>query len=189
MKHDEQHFQAAIEEIERHRQDTEISKLGHWAAAAVLEKVHKFALGLPATLLSILLAWLLSTQTKTILPGAGIGADLVRNIPVFISLVVSILSGMTAFLNLNEVATRHRSAAENLHALWRNCINWRTDFPDASSCDEAVKAARSYRERLNDINKDAPQIPKWAWTNAKRQRDAGSVSYTPTLVTPPEPTA
>ena len=179
MKHDVEHFRAAIDEIERHRQDTETSKLGHWAAARVFEIVHKFALGLPATLLAILLAWFLSSQTKTILPSTGLGSELISNIPVFISLTVSILSGLTTFLNLNELATRHRTAAENLHALWRNCINWRTDFPDASSCDEAVKAARSYRERLNDINKDAPQIPKWAWKGAQRQRAAGSVSYTP----------
>lgn len=189
MKHDDEHFRAAIAEIERHRQDTEISKLGHWVAAGVYEKVHKFALGLPATLLSILLAWILSSQTKAVFSDTAFSAELIHNVPVFISLMVSILSGMTAFLNLNDLATRHRTAAENLHALWRNCINWKTDFPDASSCDDAVKAAQSYRERLNDINKDAPQIPKWAWKGARRQRVAGSVSYNPTPLLLHEPEA
>lgn len=97
--------------------------------------------------------------------------------PVFISLVVSLLSGMTAFLNLSDLAVRHRTAAENLNALWRNCRNWETDFPDVSFCEAAVTAVQGYRARLNDINGDAPQIPKWAWKATQRQRDEGSVSY------------
>ena len=175
--YDENHFRAAIDEIKRHLEDTETSKLGHWAAARRYERVHKLALGLPATVLSIVLAWLVSSQTRTVLPAAGIGSELVRNIPVFISLVVSLLSGMTAFLNLSDLAIRHRTAAENLNALWRNCRNWETDFPDASFCEAAVKAVQGYRARLNDINGDAPQIPKWAWRATRRQREEGSVSY------------
>jgi hypothetical protein len=177
VKYDENHFRAAIEEIKRHLEDTETSKLGHWAAARRYERVHKLALGLPATVLSIVLAWLVSSQTRTVLPAEGIGSDLVHNIPVFISLVVSLLSGMTAFLNLSDLAIRHRTAAENLNALWRNCRNWETDFPDATLCEAAVKAVQGYRARLNDINGDAPQIPKWAWKATHRQREEGSVSY------------
>jgi hypothetical protein len=40
-----------------------------------------------------------------------------------------------------------------------------------------VKAVQGYRARLNDINGDAPQIPKWAWRATRRQREDGSVSY------------
>lgn len=105
------------------------------------------------------------------------GGELIRNVPVFISLAASLLSGMTAFLNLGDLAIRHRTAAENLNALWRNCRNWETDFPDASFCEAAVKAVQGYRARLNGINCDAPQIPKWAWKATRKQREEGSVSY------------
>ncbi|WP_162561434.1 SLATT domain-containing protein [Methylobacterium terrae] len=96
---------------------------------------------------------------------------------MFLSLIVSLLSGLTAFLNLNETASRHRNAAESLHALWRDCKNWETDFPDASQCEAAVKRVQIYRQRLNEINRDAPQIPRWAWKSVENQRREGSVSY------------
>lgn len=177
MKNDDSHFDAVKEEIQRHLEDTELSKLGHWAAAQRYERVHKIWLGLPATVLSIVLAWIVSSPTRSALPDSGIFSELRRNVPVFISLVVSLLSGMTAFLNFSDLAIRHRNAAANLNALWRNCKNWRTDFPDSSFCEQAVKTVQGYRLRLNEINSDSPQIPRWAWKEAQRQRDDGSVAY------------
>lgn len=177
MPNDEKHFEEVKSEVWRHLEDTEISKLGHWQAARVYERCHKIYLGLPATLLSIMLAWLISSQTKATLLSAGTGQAIVLQVSVCLSLVVSLLSGLTAFLNLNETAARHRNAAESLHALWRDCCNWATDFPDASECVAAVKRVQLYRQRLNEINRDSPQIPKWAWKSVRKQKSEGSVSY------------
>ena len=184
VAYDEKHFEAVEREVLRHLEDTEASKLGHWHAARVFDRCHKIYLGLPATLLSIALAWLISSETKTTLPGFGAGQTTVLQLSVLLSLLVSLLSGLTAFLNLSETATRHRSAAESLHSLWRDCSNWRTDFPDASECKEAVKRVQLYRQRLNDINRDAPQIPKWAWKSVSKQRKEGSVSYATAAIEP-----
>lgn len=177
MPFDEKHFAEVNEEVQRHLEDTETSKLGHWRAAQVYENYHKLWLGLPATLFSIILAWLISSQTTTIPESNPWKTFFLFQLPVFLSLVVSLLSGLTAFLNLNETASRHRNAAESLHALWRDCKNWATDFPDFSQCEAAVKRVQIYRQRLNEINRDAPQIPKWAWKNVQKQRQEGSVSY------------
>ena len=177
MLFDDKHFQNVKDEVARHLEDTEVSKLGHWHAARVYERIHKLYLGLPATLLSILLAWIISSQSKTALPNLGFGQALALELPLLLSLVVSLLSGLTAFLNLNEIASRHRNTAESLHALWRDCRNWGTDFPDAQHCEAAVKRVQLYRQRLNEINRDAPQIPRWAWKSIQRQRDEGSVAY------------
>lgn len=177
MPNDDKHFAAVTEEVQRHLEDTESSKLGHWYAARIYERFHKLYLGLPATLLSIMLAWLISSQAKAALPSGGAGYALLIQVPVFLSLVVSLLSGLTAFLNLNETAARHRNAAESLHSLWRDCKNWGTDFPDRSQCEAAVKRVQLYRQRLNEINRDAPQIPRWAWKSVQKQREEGSVSY------------
>jgi hypothetical protein len=175
---DEAHFRIIGEEVQRHLEDTEASKLGHWHAARVYDRVHRMYLGLPATLLSIGLAWLLSGETQKSLPNTGIAAAILAlQVPVILSLVVSLLSGLNAFLNLSDLSTRHRGAAENLHGLWRDCKNWSTDFPDASDCERAAKAVQAYRHRLNEINRDAPQIPKWAWKSVNKQRAEGSVSY------------
>ncbi len=73
MPYDEAHFSAIREEVQRHLEDAEASKLGHWNAARVFERSHRLYLGLPATLLSIILAWLVSSQAKAALPGLGTG--------------------------------------------------------------------------------------------------------------------
>ncbi len=178
MPLDSDHFDLIREEINRHLIDTQSSKLGHWHAARIYERTHKFYLGLPATIFSIVLAWLISSQTQTALPDIGAKQTIIIQISVILSLIVSLLSGLTAFLNLNDSASRHRNAAESLHALWRECMNWNTDFPDSQQCADAMKRAQIYRQRLNDINRDAPQIPRWAWKSIKKQTDEGSVSYT-----------
>ena len=164
-------------EIQRHLEDTEISKLAHWDAAAVYGKRHSVFIGLPATILSILLTWILSSDFRQLALDSAILKAFADHVPVFIGLVVSLLSGLGTFLNFNELAIKHRTAAENLHSLWRDCKNWETDFPDESLCEKAVHAAQQYRKRLNDINRDAPQIPKWAWKSVKQQREEGSTLY------------
>ncbi|MEK6320450.1 MAG: SLATT domain-containing protein [Acidobacteriota bacterium] len=177
MAYDEQHFERVIKEVQRHLEDTEVSKLAHWHAAAVYHKRHKFYVGLPASCLSIIVTWLLSIRLDTaLLSGQGL-ALFATQASITLSLIVSILTGLGTFLNFNDLATRHRTAAENLHALWRDCKNWETDFPDHSFCEKAVQAVQQCRKRLNDINRDSPQIPKWAWKSVRVQQEEGSTSY------------
>lgn len=177
MPYDQKHFESVKEEVLRHLEDTETSKLAHWNAAAVYERRHKLFIGLPATLLSLMLTWILSSDVKTFLAADDTFKAVANNTPVILSLVVSILSGLGAFLNFQELASKHRATAENLNALWRDCKNWDTDFPDWTSCEKAVQTIQTYRRRLNEINRDAPQIPKWAWLSVKKQRDEGSTRY------------
>jgi len=178
MALDEKHFKNVCIEIKRHLEDAETSKLAHWYAASIYGKRHMLFIGLPATIFSIILTWLLSSNSQEFI--SNLPATLktiVLHTPVFLGLMVSILSGLGAFLNYNELAIKHRTAAENLHSLWRDCKNWDTDFPDNSLCEKAVQAAQLYRKRLNEINRDAPQIPKWAWKSVQTQKLEGSTRY------------
>ena len=134
-------------------------------------------IGLPATILSLFLAWMLSSDAKKLLADTGVLQIFATNIPIILGLVISCLSGLGAFLNFNDLAAKHRTTAENLNALWRDCKNFDTDFPDSSFCEKAVQVVQTYRKRLNDVNRDAPQIPKWAWRSVKKQRAEGSTSY------------
>jgi len=177
MVHDKKHFDKVLSEIGRHLEDTEVSKLAHWNAASVYRKRQMFFIGLPATILSILLTWLLSSDFKSLTEGADGYSVVLNNIPVIMGLIISLLSGLGTFLNFNELSVKHRATAENLHGLWRDCKNWDTDFPDESMCEKAVHAAQQYRKRLNDINRDAPQIPAWAWKSVQKQKDEGSTAY------------
>jgi hypothetical protein len=44
-------------------------------------------------------------------------------------------------------------------------------------CEKAVQTVQGYRQRLNEINRDSPQIPKWAWKSVRTQRLEGSTQY------------
>lgn len=171
------HFELVKMEVSRHLEDAETSKLAHWYASTVYERRHKLWLGVPALLLSLVLSCLLSADAKNFLNSQQHSKWLTDGLPVILSLLVSVLSGLGAFMNFNEMAIKHRTAAENLHSLWRDCRNWETDFPDCSLCEKAVQTVQSYRVRLNEINRDAPQIPKWAWKSVRRQQAEGSTSY------------
>lgn len=118
MAYDEAHFSSVKAEVQRHLEDAETSKLAHWDAAVVYERRQKFFIDLPALLLSLLLTWFLSADTKTFLETSGQLKALASSLPVVLSLLVSVLSGLGAFLNFNELAGKHRAAAENLNALW-----------------------------------------------------------------------
>lgn len=174
---DKDHFRIILKEVKRHLEDTETSKLAHWHAAAVYEKRHKFYIGLPATILSILLTWILSAEFKQSGISENAGILGIGYITVLLGLIISVLSGIGTFLNFNDLAIKHRTAAENYHSLWRDCKNWQTDFPDESTINQSVQVVQQYRKRLNEINRDSPQIPRWAWKNVDKQRKEGSTRY------------
>ncbi|MGH9893394.1 MAG: SLATT domain-containing protein [bacterium] len=176
MAHDQEHYELAYREVQRHLEDSETSKLAHWYAASVYERRHRLLIGIPATVLALVLTWLLSASINRVFSDEFL-PYFRDTLPVILSLAVSILSGLGAVLNLNDVALRHRMAAQNYHNLWRHCLNWKTDFPDVALVKEAVHVVRQYRDRLNEINNNSPQIPRWAWRNTQAQRLEGSTSY------------
>ena len=137
---------------------------------------HRYLMGIPTTSFAIILAWLLTSPLEKIFPQTLI--PFLKDIaPIFLSLIVAIMSALATLLNYNELAIRHRIAAQNYHSLWRYCKNWKTDFPDDSIVKEAIESVKQYRERLNDINRNSPQIPNWAWSSVSRQQKQGSTSY------------
>lgn len=169
---DEDYYEIINSEVERHLEDAEVSKLAHFYAARIYEKRNKYYLGLPATLSAVVLSWLVSqnsTDEDT--------KEIMATIKLGLGLLVAILSGLVTFLNLNEVASKHRAAAQKYHQLWRKCKNWRTDFPDDTTNEKAKETVQKYRESLKEINNDSPQIPKWAWKNTQKQQDEGSTKY------------
>ena len=176
MEENKRQYSEVSEEFSRHLEDTETSKLSHFHAAEKYENRHKLLIGMPATLFAILLTWLLTSPLDTIF-SSSIALFMKNILSIFLSLTVAILSALGALLNFNDLAIRHRTAAQKYHALWRKCKNWKTDFPDYSKATVAAQTAKQYRERLNEINHDSPQIPKWAWKSVKVQKEKGSTSY------------
>jgi hypothetical protein len=175
MANDDNHYEKVGIEIQRHLEDSEVSKLSHFAAAGIYEKRHRYLVG-TATGCAIVLTWILTSPLDRIF-SPDLLYLLSDMIPVFLSLVVSILTALGTWLNFNDLAIRHRMAAQNYQALWRNCKNWETDFPDESTSKEAAQMVKQYRDRLSEINRNSPQIPHWAWKTVSKQREEGSTSY------------
>ena len=177
---DLEYYQIISQEINRHLEDSEVSKLAHFYTAAKYEWWHKYLLGLPATLSAIFLAWIVTKDTAEVSTTSAV--SWYSPFKPILSLSVPILTGLSTFLNLNDIASKHRSAAQRYHQLWRKCKNWQTDFPDDTTNEQAKQTAVKYRTEINDINNDSPQIPKWAWKNTQKQQDEGSTRYEGTQV-------
>lgn len=169
---DEKYLEIIEDEVERHLEDSETSKLSHFYAAARYEKIHKFWIGLPTTIAALLLSWLVAQKDLS-----SDGYQIVFAIKIFLSLVVAVSSGISTFLNFNGLASKHRTAALKYQDIWRKCKNWRTDFPDDTMLDNAKSVIQIYRKEMTTINQESPQIPKWAWKSVDKQIKEGSTSY------------
>lgn len=169
---DEKYLEIINKEVMRHLEDTETSKLAHFFAAARYESIHKFWIGLPTTIAALLLSWLVAQKD---LPTDEY--QIMFTIKIFLSLIVAVSSGISTFLNFNELASQHRKAALKYQDIWRKCKNWNTDFPDDTELDEAKSIIQAYRSEMTAINQESPQIPKWAWKSVDKQIAEGSTSY------------
>lgn len=172
MENVDQYYLILYEEVARHLEDSETSKLSHFNVAEVYERRHKYWLGLPTTIAALLLAWLVSQ--KDLSDGS---VQYIFILKITLSFVVAISSGVSTFLNFNEQAGQHRKAALKYQDLWRKCKNWKTDFPDSSENQKAKSTVQEYRNIITNINQESPQIPKWAWKSVAKQQKEGSTEY------------
>ena len=113
------YYSTICKEIQRHLEDSEISKLSHFYAASRYEKLHKYYIGLPTTIAALLLAWLV---TQKDLPDNS--SQFIFSIKIILSLIVAISTGVSTFLNYNELASKHRQSALKYQDVWRKCKNW-----------------------------------------------------------------
>lgn len=160
------------QEVARHLEDSEISKLSHFFAASRYETVHKYYIGLPTTIAALLLSWLVAQKEID-----SEGVSWIFTLKITLSLIVAISTGISTFLNFNELASQHRKAALRYQDIWRKCKNWETDFPDENDLPSAKQLIQSYRNEMTTINQDSPQIPKWAWKSVDKQIKDGSTKY------------
>lgn len=160
------------QEVARHLEDSETSKLAHFFAASRYETAHKYYIGLPTTIAALLLSWLVAQKEID-----SQGVPWIFALKITLGLIVAISTGISTFLNFNELASQHRKAALRYQDIWRKCKNWETDFPDENDLQSAKKVIQSYRNEMTTINQDSPQIPKWAWKSVHKQIQDGSTKY------------
>jgi hypothetical protein len=154
-----------IKEAKRVEEDALHSSKGHFAAAQLWGRFHLWT----GILISVLSGF-----------SAGfIFADSYRLAAGILASVVVMLSAVATFLNPNERASTHLSAGNNYDALCtRSRIFWTIECWREEYTDQVLtEKLRDLCDEKNKLNHSCPQIPKWAYDEAKKGIDAGEGVY------------
>jgi len=154
-------------EFERHLVDCHDSKRAHFDLADYYNEKASLVSYAQSFGLAAITAWLLTNQYDGLLP---LDHPAVKATPTVLSIIVSILTILEHVLRFKEKAMIHEQAAKRYHTLWRTCKNWKTDFPDESTIEQARVAVQKYREQLNEINRDAPHLSSLMWKKIEIMR-------------------
>ena len=160
-------YEQIDKEFLRHLADCHDSKRAHFDLADYYYEKANLVYYIQSFGLAMIVAWLLSTQFKGLLPEPNL---LVTATPTMLAIIVSVLTIAEHVFRFKEKAVTHEQAAKRYHTLWRCCKNWKTDFPDESFIEQARTAVQRYREQLNDINRDAPHLSSVLWKKIEQLR-------------------
>lgn len=143
-----------LDELERHLEDCEQSKMRHFDFSDICSLKMKRLSVINNVVMGLILAWVLSTQFKAVIPESF---WLYEAFPIFIALLLAGLNAFEAKAGYDRDYDEHLWAAKKYHSLWRECKNWESDFSDATSEDFHAFVV-GIRNRLNSINCDSPHI-------------------------------
>jgi hypothetical protein len=160
-------YQQIDDEFKRHLVDCHDSKRAHFDLADYYYERANMLYYLQSFGLTVITAWLLSTQFEGFLPKDN---SIVRATPTVLAIIVSVLTIVEYVFRFKDKAVTHEQAAKRYHTLWRSCKNWKTDFPDSSTIEQARLMVQKYREQLNDINRDAPHLSSVLWRKIEKMR-------------------
>ena len=164
------------QEFERHMIDCNDSKKAHFDLADYFSKKAKIIKIVQGVGLSVILAWLLSTQYEGLITPTHY---IVKITPIIIAVVVSIITILEPILKYHESTLIHQEYAKKYHTLWRSCKCWETDFHSDDQVAEAKIAVQKYRDQLNDINREAPHLSSLLWkkiNNVRKRSEYKDVS-------------
>lgn len=182
MEYDKKHYEYALVEIQRHLQDAARNKIDYFDMADYYkDKSRKFNIYHSITL-AIITTLLLASPFNGIIPSDHY---IVKVSLIIIGVVHAVFTTLGYILKFEEKFNENKSAAMRYHNLWRNCLNWKTDFPDETMTKEAVRMAQRYREQINDINRDSPhftlsdreRIKKWKEGKKDAMSDNEIIKY------------
>lgn len=154
---------AIADESKRIEEDALYSSRGHFGAAKRWSQVH-FWIGLPAAV------------------GAAIaGAAAITDRAAVSAILASFVAAMTAtltFLNPSDKANTHHAAGTRFNAL-RNASRRFRDVSmklghEESALAEMLMVLSKERDSLNE---SSPQIPRWAFLDARRSIEAGEAVH------------
>lgn len=155
--------EAIIREAKRIEESCLYTSKGHLVASSFWNNFHLW-IGVPTTIIA-LVAGILSFSKDYINVG-------------ILSIIVAILTSLSTFLNPKERANSHFAAGNNHDSLLTKArIFWTIECKRENSVEileSKLKDLSGQRERLN---RDCPQIPKWAYKKAKKGIEDGEANY------------
>jgi hypothetical protein len=159
-----------IREAKRLEESTLFSMKGHHVAANGWSNRHLW-LGMPTVIISALVGAATFSQYAKDYPALGLIAGL-------LSIIVTVLSGITTFLNPNEKENAHLNAAHGFDKINNDArLFWSVDCWQEASDAVLTSQLKELVDRKNELNSSSPQIPDWAYQKAKAGIEAGEADF------------
>ncbi|MBM3210667.1 SLATT domain-containing protein [Candidatus Poribacteria bacterium] len=171
-----------IKEAKRIEEDSLCSAKAHFYAGQFWTNLH-FWIGIPAAIFAAVAgtAALARFDSRNIIAG-------------ILSIIAAILTVIMTFINPREKATIHQKAGNDYNSLKNKSrifgqieveeINTIGSVEIAAQEDTKTVVNKTLLEELNELsnerdelNKESPQIPKWAYKKAIKGIEAGEATY------------
>lgn len=156
---------AVVDELRRIEEDVLYSSKGHFNATERWKTLN-FALGVPTAVMSGLAGASALSQFDHHNVVAGV-----------LALLVAAVTAVITFLNPSEQSVTHKGFGNRYNALKNRCRV-------AANVDSRQVSVDELRQRLDELSAerdqlgaDAPGIPRWAFTKARRGIEQGEAQY------------
>ncbi len=158
--------EAIIQEAKRIEENCLYTSKGHFAAARFWSNFHLW-IGIPTVILATVAGTSALSQFGNFVVIVGV-----------ISIIVAILSATTTFLNPRERANAHLSAGNNYDSLLSEArIFWTIDCWQNDSEEILTQKLRDLSEERNRLNRECPQVPRFAYLQARKGIQEGEARY------------
>ena len=155
--------EAVIVEAKRIEENCLYSSKGHLVAAAFWTNFN-YWIGIPIAILAAL-GGILSFSKYSCFSGP-------------LAIVVAISTAVSTFLNPKDKYNSHFMAGNNYESLLSKArIFWSIDCKREDSDEILTSKLKELSQHGERLNRDCPQIPKWAYKRAKAGIEAGEASY------------
>ena len=155
-----------IKEARRIEEDSLYSAKGHFAAANFWTNFH-LLIGVPTAILAAIASASALSQFNNHNIIAGV-----------LAILVTALTAITTFLNPNKKANSHQNAGNKYNSLRNKArIFCEIDCCGEDSIQKLTERLKELAKNRDELNKNSPQIPRWAYKKAKKGIEGGEADY------------
>jgi len=158
--------EAIITEAKRIEENCLYTSKGHFSAAHFWTNFH-LLFGIPAVVAAAIAGASALTQFKN--------SNLIAGI---LSIFLVVLTAITTFLNPKERANIHLTSGNNYDSLLGKVRQFWTIECRFEESEEILKhKLDDYTEQRDRLNRESPQVPKFAYNKAKKGIEEGEATY------------